>query len=346
MTFQSVLFKLCDNELLVKLLLVPTACWNFGYYISYQLDEERPAGISAATYPTYRLLSDEMYHNKNYVNHTDNWFTNVAACLILKNQGIHSDGVCKSNISRFDKNMLLPKTGRAMKLRGFMQQSCCRIDGVSLFANAWMDSKPVHTLSTFISYSVEVTRNWKDADNRHVQLLLNQPSSIKLYNQGMGGTDQFDQRLAYYRTPLKTVKWQPRVFIHFFYCSVVNAYILHRETLKLEAADPMFTLLGFMQRLIYQMIGKQIPTDRPTDAPESSMPTKDGRRAYVTTAFVTSHAENVDKRHYPAFSENRYNCRHCGRKTTLYCTHCNIGLCPRHRDGSNQTCWQIFHDGL
>ena len=31
----------------------------------------------------------------------------------------------------------------------------------------------------------------------------------------MGGTDRFDQQLSYYKSTIKTKRWQPRIFTHF-----------------------------------------------------------------------------------------------------------------------------------
>jgi hypothetical protein len=313
--------------------------WNF--YLYQGRDEDRPAGISATSYPVYKLTLPDPAHNLNYVIHIDNWFTNVHIAIVCRKRGIHINGVVKANIRGFDKELLLPKKGAAMKERGFHHQSRCISDGFQLWANSWMDSKPVNTLSSFPSYAVPVTRNSKDKDFRHIVYTMTQLSCVKLYNYGMGGTDQFDQRLSYYRTRVKTVKWAPRVLIHFFYCAVVNAYILRRESLQSVRGDTS-TVLGFMQKLMYQLAGQQYP-----DATAEHVRQASARRTYRTTESVQLNSQLVDHRHYPlACATDPKHCRVCRMTTNYVCKHCKIGLCPKYRKGQKKSCWAIFHDKL
>jgi hypothetical protein len=57
---------------------------------------------------------------------------------------------------------------------------------------------------------------------------------ISLYNETMGGTDAFDQRLECYRPKVKTVSWKVKVYCHFLNAAVVNAYILHLQIHNLD----------------------------------------------------------------------------------------------------------------
>ena len=87
------------------------------------------------------------------------------------------------------------------------------------------------------------------------------PTVAMLYNQCMGGTDQFDQMLSYYKTTIKTKRWQTRIFTHFLMCAVVNASILFRLDNDLEKSDPGGDLLSFINLLIDQLATRLVRRD-------------------------------------------------------------------------------------
>ncbi len=69
------------------------------------------------------------------------------------------------------------------------------------------------------------------------------PTIIAHYNEGMGGTDNFDQKISYYRSTLKSVKWQKKIYSHFITCSLINAHILYKEDNKLTRKDKCYSLI-------------------------------------------------------------------------------------------------------
>ena len=84
-------------------------------------------------------------------------------------------------------------------------------------------------------------------------LFIKIPTFTMIYNGYMGGTDSFDQLLSYYRTMIKTKRWQTHIFTHFLMLAAVNARILFKlsggKDLKpgsLKKGGAGFTLLEFM----------------------------------------------------------------------------------------------------
>ena len=151
------------------------------------------------------------------------------------------------------KEGILPYKGVGTKSRGHMQGFVNTFRDFLIYFYAWQDSKPVHMISSIRSTWQDVTRNSRDAVGIYRRLVLKQPTIIWLYNQGMGGTDSFDQKLSMYRTNVKVLGWYRKVIFHMMQCSVVNAHILLREKFQLDRKEDNFTLLMFMRNLIREI---------------------------------------------------------------------------------------------
>ena len=67
-----------------------------------------------------------------------------------------------------------------------------------------------------------------------------------LLHIGIIGTNEVDQRLYIIKQNLKSKKWPVQIFIYFFFCSVVNSFILRHEILGLGRLEKTFTVLGFI----------------------------------------------------------------------------------------------------
>lgn len=103
----------------------------------------------------------------------------------------------------------------------------------SIFFISWMDNKLVRFISTFATKKWFVGRVEK-VNNVHTgKRNVDIPSIAMIYNWCMGGTDQFDHMLSYYKTTIKTKRWAVRIFTHFLMCAVVNAHILYKLDKKL-----------------------------------------------------------------------------------------------------------------
>ena len=98
--------------------------------------------------------------------------------------------------------------------------------GFIVYFYAWQESKPVHMISSIKSSWQNIS---SDAGGLYSRQELKQCTIIWLYNQGMGGTDSFDQKLSMYRTSLKVLALHKEVMFHLMQCAVVNAHILQKE---------------------------------------------------------------------------------------------------------------------
>jgi Transposase IS4 len=126
------------------------------------------------------------------------------------------------------------------------------IEGKPYYFTSWMDSRPVHGLSTLPTTQSLVQRKAK-AEGSEVfkNISVPRPDMWGWYNHGMGGTDLHDQFNKYYRTQVRCNKWPIRIYMHFMTSCVTNAYILYKSIKNLQTKD--LSLKDFILELITTM---------------------------------------------------------------------------------------------
>ena len=161
------------------------------------------------------------------------------------------------------------------------------------------------------------------------------PTLAMIYNKCMGGTDMFDQMCSYYRTTIKTKRWQIRIFTHFLMAAAVNAHILFKlgggEEIKdggLVRGDKGFDLLSFIGMLVDQLCTK-LPDKGSTDPKHPSR--------YIGCHIPFCYENWKDPRTGKRM-ENRRVCADstCKKRTTEFCKTCDVHLCF-------EPCWTKWH---
>ena len=105
-----------------------------------------------------------------------------------------------------------------------------------LLALAWQAEKrkkPVFMVSTEASASL-VTVQPPNAHNSPTQ----KPSVVDLYNHNMNGVDIADQHSVHYAFQRKTRKWWRKVFFWLVETTVVNSYVLYKESVLAIGDQP------------------------------------------------------------------------------------------------------------
>jgi hypothetical protein len=171
----------------------------------------------------------------------------------------------------------------------------------------------------------------------------------------MGGTDGFDQCIAYYRPKVKSKKsWMPRTFIHIIIMSCVNAYILWYLYKNLDSKK--YPYLHFLRKLIEELaygemhrydnfdngtpINKKARTFQSWERDESRL-----RGVHFAESIEEIRFETLDKEYNTIFkrSYKRGHCRLCRLKTSNYCELCKIRLCKDKNFKFGITCFKAFH---
>ena len=235
-----------------------------------------------------------------------------------------------------------------------------------MYLTCWMDSKPVHILSTFKPKKLPKLRKGRDGRGEYVEIALESPDNVFVYNGAMGGTDLIDQLSSYFRTTHRSVKWHHRVINHFCQVSAINAYILHRA-----ANGGANTHLGYMTNLIKQWAGITAEDEALSDAQDESddewedmqdeadqNPSVRAPRRSRATLVITgkkrkARAGNFEDRcrgiHVPcmvnhggANGDARRRCRVCSKKTHFKCATCDTFVCIGY--GASSTCFRALHE--
>lgn len=127
------------------------------------------------------------------------------------------------------------KTDRQMKRGDFCQMNAYMDDGKKpiIGTTKWMDNRSVLMTSTEhgISPQSEVTR-WVKTKRQFEDFPC--PAVVSQYNQHLGGVDNLDQMMEYYRCFFKTKKWPVKVITHFFDLAIVNAHKEYRRAAQIN----------------------------------------------------------------------------------------------------------------
>ena len=338
--------------------------WN--YYLYRGASEVREGGWSATAYPIKKLtepFTNLVHKGKNYVMCTDNWYTSFEIAEYLMNTyGIHLIGTIKTNRSGIPKSKIFPEKGRNKRERGEMSMSKTTIDGHDYYFTAWMDSRPVHGLSTLPTTKSTVQRKVKERPDAPFRtVLVPRPDMWKWYNHGMGGTDLHDQFNKYYRTTVRCNKWPIRIFTHIITSCVTNAYILFKSFHGYETKD--YSLKAFILRIIASMAQnyhdssdegekQEVESDDSDSGSDGEVPQKseDNKRGdYKKRKELPDQMRLDTEGHYARLTRShegqkirdRGSCRLCKAKVSTKCHKCDAYLCI---DSTNDpTCFETFH---
>jgi hypothetical protein len=259
----------------------------------------------------------------------------------------------------FVSSHIFEKTGAIARgrNRGDMAQSTTTVDGVTMYVCAWLDTKPVHILSTIPSSVGECQRRVKEG-GAWGEKDFPRPSQIGKYNHGMKGTDLGDQKTAYYAPLMKGNSWSPRVLTDATQRMIVNAQILFKK----QQVAKKLTTREYQRAVILGLCAphlKKLGNPDPAEAPEDLLrldnkrtrkqwcedPLRPGCRGrkgghihVIKTCQITE--GRIDNKE---FTKKRGDCKICGKSCSTFCVACEVFLCIDVADMSCKSCDDIFH---
>ena len=242
-------------------------------------------------------------HNNNHILFTDNYYTSAALATSLLEKNIYVVGTVRTNRQGFPDIL----KSDAKKLEKYADRGATRYarDNQILFQQ-WKDNRVVSMLSTVHRGNkyTTVTRNVK-VNGQYQQLEVKQPECISLYNEKMGGVDQFNQHAQVYRTLRKTLKYWRSIVLDFLDIAEVNSFRMfemYRQSHPNAISRRKYARhADFRVHLIRQLAG--------IDAREPPP-----KRSWTSTAAAPD--ANLQVMHLAMHSQNKKNCVYCWKKST------------------------------
>jgi hypothetical protein len=315
--------------------------------------------MPATTWPVVHLCSSTSpsIHGKNHLVALDNWFTSSRTHSWLAQHGFQGVGTVGPN----KLSLVTPKRPLGFPSGGIFKKAATRNKGAYLvhkgrllsgdgrghdcYVTAWQDRHPVHVLSTYPPTLGSCRRKVK-VNGQFVEGDWPRPSVVHHYNKTMGGTDLHDQRVAYYRSCVKSKRWQVRLLTDMFASLLQNAFVLFKGYNDMpKNYDSRVFIEAFLKEVAEFANGPDAAeiSDSDADAPVERNAHK--RDWWVSGAGALfrmkgrdhwpQHATNTcytkDDKTEQKFDLRRYcmYSRLCGRVLT-YCTKCMVPLCLAH----------------
>ena len=313
-------------------LCCPVTSYLLSFIPSRGRDQKRDSRVSASEWPVLQLLNRSEFHHLGLVATTDNFYTGITLMTILLHWGVYLLGTVRANRKGIPKDKLFPKVGADKRERG---EAECWYTTVSvlgllrkIYLICWQDNKPVHMLSSMETTMSEVMRVHKRERRYTHKETIPMPASIKYYNGSMGGADMHGQYVQYYRTTIKTVAWQPRIFTQCLHSAVNNAHVMYKRYYKLERGDDGYSFLSFITLLIKEMCG---------------LDSKNGQEKAAVSPPMCLPV--YYKRDSKAKKDERQQCVHCkDKKSVVKCNGCGVALCVGTVGDTKKSCWELFHE--
>ena len=134
----------------------------------------------------------------------------------------------------------------------------------SIVAQVWVDSKPVHLLTTIHAPEYDasvpaadrtVKRKGKRGERDGID--VPSPPCISDYNSFMGGIDFADRIVKYYNYARRSRRWNRRVIFHLLELSIHNAYVIDSFFNDHRSATNVLMLKhqSFREELADQLVG-------------------------------------------------------------------------------------------
>lgn len=234
---------------------------------------------------------------QGYLLFIDNFYTSPALLPALKELGIGTTGTL--NISRRE----VPESVRTLA-KALNRSDVPRGTGSSNVYVCWRDKKCVTVLSNSYPGHADGTakRRSKDHSGSYSMLDVPMPSTVKHYNQFMGGVDLSDQLIGYHRLLRQTKKYWKTLLYHLLEVAITIAFVLYKWQLMMKGAR-FPSESQFRDQVVLSIIRSYSPAPDPLSYP---------------LTYTVQHGSK-------AFAGDSRRCCYCQKRTRRYCPDCPFG---------------------
>lgn len=167
----------------------------------------------------------------------DNYYNSVPLCNKLLQRKTHTTGTLRTNRKGNPKSLISRKLKKGEHIWSRKGK---------VYVSKWKDKRDVICITTKFQPTMIDTVNSYGKQQR-------KPKEISEYNLNMSGVDRADQLTSYYSCPRKSVRWYKKVIFHLLDVTVVNSFLIFRETTKAEPKK--MKLLEFRESIIRSLLG-------------------------------------------------------------------------------------------
>ena len=193
-----------------KMYVLAEAKTGYSYRLMFHCKQSTKS-INGQPYDVCMQLLKAENRCKNHHLGVDNYYTSVALCEDIYQQGVYVTGTVRAN-----------RVGLPVDIKQKVKQKghfVCWRKGPLLAVN-FLDRNCVRLMSTFCTAKTETKG---DGDNAR-----SVPSVVSHYNSVMGGVDTADQLVQEYAAEVRTRKCWKKVVFHLLDRMVENAYLLYK----------------------------------------------------------------------------------------------------------------------
>jgi len=202
----------------------------------------------------------------------------------------------------------------------------------------WRDRGKKSVVVVSSMHNPKKERSVLRTNKRGVREPVNCPESIADYNTFMGGVDKFDQLMSSYSIAQKSRRWWLKLFYYFIDMSIVNSFIMYKDTARKQRFRHL-SHLEFRSQLVNELIGNFCNKKRKGFSPGAGVGRKKHQPGGYATVQNATRLSNVGD-HLPQKQAKYRRCAHCStkakeRRSNMICPTCDVGLCKE--------CFQPFH---
>ena len=330
-------------------------CYNFEMYQGKHnpedgeaLAKERTAG-PMALYRNVKHLA-----GSGRTIYCDRYYTSVALFIMLLNIGLYAVGTIRTDSSGFPQTIIKKKKDKCERgdLEALVTQVQVAGENIgTLIASCWVDTKPVHLIST--AYGLEPTTVRRRIRGGNV-IDIPTIEPYEKYGQGMGGVDLHDfLRMSRYslQSTLNFRKWYRACFAASLDMILVNAFLLWKHS---KPKSQQLSHGEFLERLSNEMVSFHAPSisrsltrSLSTTNPRINHEANSSAQLFKYDKSVHSICSISPGKGYAGAKRDQKRCSlpGCTRSTSHYCTSCCLPFCVQLRcnERAPVICFDVAH---
>ena len=198
-----------------------------GYMCNLIMNEGRLKGNTEESF-TKRIVLDILqdYQDKGYRVYMDRYYSSPELFMDMKRKGIGACGTVLLNRLKLEKRTF----GDIFQFKEDNASIFYTNDSL-MFTIFYHYKRQVHMISNFHDNSltkVEKIKKTRGKDKKELQVLsVDTPTMIREYQFKMKGVDLFNQRMSYYSTNFRSLRWYFRIIYFYMEIAMINSYLVY-----------------------------------------------------------------------------------------------------------------------